>query len=137
MESHRGRPKKHSLIVSPAQRAELERIARQSRSARSTAYEAIDRWNEARGLSAEKLDTLASLVNSKLRANDEELDRMWTSMILMDEHTFDSWNSVSDPESNEAIEQSRFKEHYAVKAAGERDPDAPPAARVQWPALRR
>ncbi len=40
MESRRGRPKKHELAVSPAQRVELERIARQSRSARSAAFRA-------------------------------------------------------------------------------------------------
>lgn len=40
MESRRGRPKKHELVVSPAQRVELERIARQSRSARSAAFRA-------------------------------------------------------------------------------------------------
>jgi transposase len=40
MESRRGRPKKHELVVSPGQRAELERIARQSRSARSVAFRA-------------------------------------------------------------------------------------------------
>jgi transposase len=36
----RGRPKKHELVVSPAQKAELERIARQSRSSRSSAFRA-------------------------------------------------------------------------------------------------
>lgn len=40
MDPRRGRPKKHSLIVSPAQRVELERIARQSRSSRSVAFRA-------------------------------------------------------------------------------------------------
>ena len=40
MESRRGRPKKHELVVSPGQRAELERIARHSRSARSVAFRA-------------------------------------------------------------------------------------------------
>ena len=40
MESRRRRPKKHELVVSPGQRAELERIARQSRSARSVAFRA-------------------------------------------------------------------------------------------------
>jgi transposase len=40
MEPPRGRPKKHRLVVSPAQRIELERIARQSRSARSAAFRA-------------------------------------------------------------------------------------------------
>src|ERR1700751_227436 len=40
MEPRRGRPKKHELVVSPAQRVELERIARQSRRARSAAFRA-------------------------------------------------------------------------------------------------
>jgi transposase len=40
MEPRRGRPKKHELVVGPAQRVELERIARQSRSVRSAAFRA-------------------------------------------------------------------------------------------------
>ena len=40
MEPRRGRPKKHELLVTSAQRAELERMARQSRSARSVAFRA-------------------------------------------------------------------------------------------------
>src|SRR5271165_2373800 len=40
MKPRRGRPKKHELVVSSAQRVELERIARQSRSARSVAFRA-------------------------------------------------------------------------------------------------
>jgi Helix-turn-helix domain len=40
MKPRRGRPKKHELLVSSVQRAELERIARQSRSARSVAFRA-------------------------------------------------------------------------------------------------
>lgn len=84
-------------------------------------FVALERWNEARGLSAEKLDTLAALVNSKLKANAADVSHMWKNMILMDEHTFDSSNSVSDQESNEAIEQARFKDQYAIKAASQID----------------
>jgi transposase len=40
MESRRGRPKVHELVVSAAQRVELERMARQSRSGRSAAFRA-------------------------------------------------------------------------------------------------
>ena len=40
MEPRRGRPKKHELEVSALQRVELERIARQSRSARSVSFRA-------------------------------------------------------------------------------------------------
>jgi hypothetical protein len=40
MEPRRGRPQKHALVVNNAQRAELERMARQSRNARSIAFRA-------------------------------------------------------------------------------------------------
>ena len=40
MKSRRGRPKKHELVVSPAQKIELERLVRLSRSARSVAFRA-------------------------------------------------------------------------------------------------
>jgi transposase len=40
MEPRRGRPKKHELVVSAAQRTELKHRARQSRSARSVAFRA-------------------------------------------------------------------------------------------------
>jgi len=40
MEPRRGRPKKHELVVGLEHRAELERMARQSRSARSVAFRA-------------------------------------------------------------------------------------------------
>ena len=40
MEPRRGRPKKHELLVNNLQRVELERMARQSRSARSVAFRA-------------------------------------------------------------------------------------------------
>ena len=84
-------------------------------------YLALERWNEARAQTAEKLDTLASLVNPLLKTDTAELSRMWTSMVLMDEHTFDSWNSVSDPTSKEAVDQLEFKEQFAVNAAAQVD----------------
>ena len=40
MEPHRGRPKKYELVVNDALRVELERMARQARSARSLAFRA-------------------------------------------------------------------------------------------------
>ena len=42
---------------------------------------------------------------------------MWTNMILADEHTWDSYNSVSDSTSKEAVDQLAVKELYPVKAA--------------------
>ncbi|HEY1731868.1 MAG TPA: polysaccharide lyase family protein, partial [Terriglobales bacterium] len=78
---------------------------------------ALERQNEARGPSAEKLATLTSLVNSRYSADTSSLRRMWTNMILADEHTWDSYNSVSDPTSKEAVDQLALKELYPVKAA--------------------
>src|SRR5271168_1683239 len=51
MEPRRGRPQKHKLIVSQTQRAELERLARQSRSSRSVAFRARIILECASGLS--------------------------------------------------------------------------------------
>ncbi len=84
-------------------------------------YLALERWNEARGQTAEKLDTLAALYNPLLKADAAELERMWTNMVLMDEHTFDSWDSVSDPGSGQARQQHKFKEQFATNAAAQVD----------------
>ena len=79
-------------------------------------YAAMERQNESRGPSAEKLATLTSLVNPHLAADKKDLDRMWTDMVLMDEHTWTSHNSISDPTSTEAVQQLAVKDLYAVKA---------------------
>lgn len=84
-------------------------------------YAAMERRNEDRAPSAEKLATLTSLVNPLLAPNKLALDRMWTNMVLMDEHTWDSWNSVSQPASMEAVKQLAIKEQYAVNAKAEVD----------------
>lgn len=79
-------------------------------------YAAMERQNESRGPSAEKLATLTSLINPNLAADKKGLDRMWTDMLLMDEHTWDSYNSITDPTSREAVQQLAVKNLYAVKA---------------------
>ena len=84
-------------------------------------YLGMERWNEARALTAEKLATLAPLVNPLLKTDTIELDRMWADMVQMDEHTYDSWNSESTPKSKEAREQLAIKEQFAVNAAAEVD----------------
>ncbi|MGC9225506.1 MAG: polysaccharide lyase family protein, partial [Terracidiphilus sp.] len=80
-------------------------------------YAAMERENESRAPSAEKLAAISSLVNPRLAADREALDSMWANMVLMDEHTFTSWNSVSDPDSNEARQQLRVKNSRATAAA--------------------
>ena len=84
-------------------------------------YAALERENESRAPSAEKLATISSLVNPRLAPNRDELASMWSNIVLMDEHTWTSWNSVSDPDSSEAIEQLRVKDSRATTAAALRD----------------
>ena len=79
-------------------------------------YATLERENEARGPSAEKLATLASFVDPRLAVDKTDLDEMWTSMLLMDEHTWTSGNSVDDPASDQAVEQLSVKDQNAVKA---------------------
>jgi len=84
-------------------------------------YAALERENESRGPSAEKLATISALVNPRLAVDHDALNEMWNNMVLMDEHTWTSWNSVSDPASREAVEQLRVKDARATTAAELRD----------------
>lgn len=78
---------------------------------------AAERQTESRAPSADKLSTLSSLVNPRLAADKTALDRMWTNIVLMDEHTWNSHDSGSDPSSDEAAHQSEVKAMYAVNAS--------------------
>jgi alpha-mannosidase len=84
-------------------------------------YVAMERENERRAPSAEKLATVATLVNPRMSVDREELDSMWANMVLFDEHTWTSWNSVSDPDSDQAIEQLRVKDSRATAATDQRN----------------
>ncbi len=84
-------------------------------------FAAMERENESRAPSAEKLATLSTLVNPRLAVNREELHSMWANMVLFDEHTWTSWNSTSDPDSDEAIEQLQVKDSRAITAANQRN----------------
>lgn len=78
---------------------------------------AMERQNESRAPSVEKLATLSSLVNPRIAADKQSLDRMWNDMVLMDEHTFTSHDSWTDPSSEETRQQSATKKAYAVNAS--------------------
>ena len=81
-------------------------------------YAALERENESRGPSAEKLATLTSLVNPHLAADKTDLDRMWTNMVLMDEHTWDSSRSVPDPTSVQAVQATGGEKPVRIKCTG-------------------
>ncbi len=77
---------------------------------------AMERGNESRAPSVEKLATLSALVNPRLAADKTALDSMWTNIVMMDEHTWNSHDSVSDPASEETARQSEVKAMYAINA---------------------
>ena len=79
-------------------------------------YSAMERENESRAPSAEKLETLTSLVNPNLAADNVDLDRMWTHMVLWDEHTWTASNSITDPSSLEVVNQLKVKDSHAIEA---------------------
>lgn len=84
-------------------------------------FAAMERQNESRAPSAEKLATLSSVVNPLLAVDKAGLREMWKNMVLMDEHTWDSYNSVGQPASMEAKEQLAIKDQYAVNAKAQVD----------------
>jgi len=79
-------------------------------------YAAVERRNESRATSVEKLATWSALANPRLAADKAALDTMWTNIVMMDEHTWNSHDSVSDPASEETARQSKVKEMYAIDA---------------------
>jgi len=79
-------------------------------------YAAIERENESRGPSAEKLSTVSSLVDRRIAPDQDQLRRMWQNMVLMDEHTWEAARSVTDPHSEESVEQRKVKDSRATGA---------------------
>jgi alpha-mannosidase len=79
-------------------------------------YAAMERGNEARAQSAEKLATLSAVVNPRVAADKTALDQMWTHIVVMDEHVSSSWNSVAEPKSAENLGQLAVKHSQAIDA---------------------
>lgn len=73
---------------------------------------AIDRNNQSRAIAAEELSTVSRYLNPSLGVPRKLLDRIWTNLLLYAEHTWDSWNSVYQPDSEEAVEQLATKDEY-------------------------
>jgi alpha-mannosidase len=73
---------------------------------------AIDRNNQSLAIAAEELSTVSRYLNPSLDVPRKQLARVWTNLLLYAEHTWDSWNSVYQPDSREAIEQLATKDEY-------------------------
>ena len=75
-------------------------------------FTAIDRDNQQRATSAEKLSTIATFTDPTLAPPRKLIASMWRNLILYAEHTFDSWDSVYRPDSEEAKRQLATKNEY-------------------------
>ena len=77
---------------------------------------AIDRNNQTRAVTAEELATVSRFVNPTLAVPRQQLNRIWTSLMLYAEHTWDSWDSVYRPDSEESVGQLATKDHYVAES---------------------
>lgn len=60
-------------------------------------------------------EALYSIVNPA-KYNEKEFDDAWENVLLYSEHTWGSWNSMSDPENPFTKQQWAVKRSFAVKA---------------------
>lgn len=84
--------------------------------ASDAAHAAIERENERRAVSAEKLATAAALVDPRSRPSRAALDSMWDSIFLMNEHTWGWGRSVTEPHSEDSERELAYKRLRAVMA---------------------
>jgi alpha-mannosidase len=79
-------------------------------------YTAVDRENQERALSAEILSSLTHILNPDLHPPKELTDDIWRNIVLFAEHTWASWNSMTQPDHAETIRQLEVKDSRATTA---------------------
>ncbi|HEX8922761.1 MAG TPA: polysaccharide lyase family protein, partial [Pyrinomonadaceae bacterium] len=72
-------------------------------------YAAMERENERRAVSAEKLATVAAMVDVRSRPSRKALDDMWDNIFLMNEHTWGWGRSVTEPHSEDSTRELAYK----------------------------
>jgi alpha-mannosidase len=80
-------------------------------------YAQEDRENQNRALSAEILSTATHTVDPNLNPPKGMFADIWENIILFAEHTWASYNSVSQPDHDETVKQLRVKDDRADRAA--------------------
>jgi len=79
-------------------------------------YTAQDRENQNRALSAEVLSSAVSSFQPDVHAPASMMTDIWRNIVLFSEHTWTSWNSVSQPNHIETVDQLEVKDGRAVTA---------------------
>ena len=83
----------------------------------SDAQHAIQaRRTEQRAPSAEKISTIATLVHPYAQADRGALQRLWQNILIFDEHTWTSSQSVSCPDCEQTVRQLATKDDSATQA---------------------
>lgn len=80
-------------------------------------YAAEDRQNQNRALSAEVLSTVTHTVDPDLNPPSSLLDDIWRNIVLFSEHTWASYNSITQPDHEETVKQLRVKDSRADQAS--------------------
>jgi len=73
-------------------------------------------------LNKQTADKLTQALNlaaqySAANVNTELFEKAWRNVILYDEHTWGSWNSISEPDIDFTIQQWKVKQAFAVNGA--------------------
>lgn len=84
-------------------------------------YAGLDRQNQADALSMEVASAAAHLINQQYHPPKEELHAAWNHILLFAEHTWGAGNSISQPDSMEAVQQLAVKDNFATQAKFELD----------------
>jgi hypothetical protein len=79
-------------------------------------YAAEDRGNQSRALSAEILSSATHSIDPDLNPPKGLFEDIWRNIVLFSEHTWTSYNSVSQPDHEEAVKQLRVKDDRADRA---------------------
>jgi alpha-mannosidase len=82
-------------------------------------FAAEDRANQNRALSAEILSSVTHTVDRDLNPPIGVLADIWRNIILFAEHTWLSYNSVSQPDHEQSVRQLRVKDSRAERASME------------------
>jgi hypothetical protein len=80
-------------------------------------FAAEDRENQNRALSAEILSTVTHSIDPNLNPPNGLLNDIWRNIILFAEHTWASYNSITQPDHEETVKQLRAKDDRAERAS--------------------